>query len=110
MSCLFDTLSVFLEKPTSVIRAEICDYLATNPNLLEGIDLHTVFNDPDYVAKMRNSTTWGGAIELRAASQLWHLHIIVHHANGTPIEFISPIQGTSIHIHWSGTHYTALES
>ena len=79
MSCLFDTLSVFLKKPTSTIRAEICDYLATNPVLLDGIDTITILNDPLYVIKMRDSLTWGGAIELRAASQLWQLHIFVHH-------------------------------
>ena len=59
---------------------------------------------------MRLQSTWGGAIEIQAACNIWNLSIIVKDIRSNPsknIEFI-PISNEfskTIHITWSGGHY-----
>ena len=62
---------------------------------------------------MRNTSTWGGAIEIQAACNLYNVIIIVRNYrdhNGKNIEFL-PISYDSvkdiqkIELEWSGGHY-----
>jgi hypothetical protein len=108
--------------------------LEQNLPILEGMETRHVLeleapNAAHYISKMRNISTWGGAIEIQCACNIWNARIIVHdirscHSknnknNNNKIEFI-PLQtsNTSInanavphshpiefHLEWSGGHY-----
>jgi hypothetical protein len=83
MSCLFNSLSRFVDDNSGEIRRKICDYLETNPILFSEVKAEdiilwesntTLFN---YVSKMRHISTWGGAIEIRAFCNLYNLSVEV---------------------------------
>jgi len=123
MSCLFNSMSHFIKEdfgPTG-IRQRICDYLEKNLPILEGMETRDVLQleaptAVHYISKMRNSSTWGGAIEIQCACNIWNARIIVHdirshNANNNKIEFVPlrvsenasyPIE---FHLEWSGGHY-----
>lgn len=129
MSCLFNSMSYFIKEdwgPTG-IRQRICDYLEKNLPILEGMETCNVLEmeaptAAHYISNMRNSSTWGGAIEIQCACNIWNARIIVHdirshhseNNNSNKIEFVplqksdtsantaSPIE---LHLEWSGGHY-----
>ena len=112
MSCLFNSLSYFIKDSSNDIRQKICDYIEQNKPIMDGLDTKDIINfeGPNYIQKMRNTSTWGGAIEIQAACNLWNYKIIVNNhrdRNHTKIEFI-PINGTienTIELQWTGGHY-----
>jgi len=116
MSCLFNSLSYFIHETSTDIRQQICDYLENNNMIIEGLDTKFILEMENmaYVQHMRSSSTWGGAIEIQSACNIWKLRIIVkdiryNHSNVTKkdIEFI-PINNNydkSITLEWSGGHY-----
>ena len=118
MSCLFDSLSYFFNIDSYTIRQKICDYLENNNKIIDGLDTKFILNldNTNYIENMRFSHTWGGAIEIQAACNLWNIKIVVHNKrdiNNSIIEFIpiflpsKTIQGT-INIEWTGGHYEPL--
>jgi hypothetical protein len=118
MSCLFDSLAVYLCTSGDHVRTVICDYLASNPTLVDDLDTHSLMEGehPDYVAWMRNSATWGGAMEIRAACDIWNVVIRVHSTRATDnrqgMEFVPLKQtdtaqtGRVIDLYWNGAHYS----
>ena len=131
MSCLFNSLSHFIpQTDPQAIRARICDYLQANSPIIDGIATHDVLQldsgaSPDqYIGAMRTVTTWGGAIEIQAACNIWNARIVVHdirsgnsHGPKQSIEFL-PISTDTINatnatnapdrtfeLEWSGGHY-----
>jgi hypothetical protein len=97
------------------IRNKICDYLAANPKLMDLSMSEIVQADgtsPDlesYVQKMRSPCTWGGAIEIAAASQLWNCSFQVKvERTGDLIEFIKENSQTKYGLSWTGGHYEPL--
>lgn len=115
MSCLFNSLSAFIKKDSNSIRQEICNYLENNEKIIDGLNTCDILKleSENYIQRMRLQSTWGGAIEIQAACNIWNLSIIVKDIRSTPnknIEFI-PISNTfskTIHITWSGGHYEPL--
>jgi hypothetical protein len=114
MSCLFDSLSYFINADSYSIRQKICDYLQANKPILDGLDTNIILSldGPDYISRMRNSSEWGGAIEIQSACNLWSLRVIVHTLVGErkQIEFV-PINGDykyTIQITWNGVHYSPI--
>jgi hypothetical protein len=116
MSCLFNSLQHFIGEDSYTIRQKICDYLQENKPIISGLDTTTVisFEQSNYIRKMRLPSTWGGAIEIQAACNIWQLRIIVKnyriYARRGPnkdIEFlpISGIYNKTIQIYWTGGHY-----
>jgi hypothetical protein len=122
MSCLFNSLSHFIpQTDPQAIRQRICDYLQANSPIIDGMDTHEVLqldstnsSDPEqYIASMRSPSTWGGAIEIQAACNIWSVRIIVHDIRSskgqTPIEFLpisnTPPSDTPFELEWSGGHY-----
>jgi hypothetical protein len=122
MSCLFNSLSKFVPVNSTDLRNQICDYLLTDPILMDNakaseviqwesnVDLNT------YVNNMRKLSTWGGAIEIRCFVKLYnisvHVMIIKTLTQGphkltikTYIEFISESNEKTIKISWNGFHY-----
>jgi len=111
MSCLFDSLSYFLNYNSNEIRQKICDYLQNNKPIIDGLETNFILEmeDPNYVENMRRNYQWGGGIEIQAACNIWDLRIIVINLRKKDkyIEFI-PITKNYIYticITWNGSHY-----
>jgi hypothetical protein len=116
MSCLFNSLSYFLDENSHNIRQKICDYLQENKPIIDGLETHEVLrieNNEDaskYIQHMRALSTWGGAIEIQAACNIWNMCIIVKNYRDNSekdIEFI-PMNGERskiIQVYWTGGHY-----
>ena len=120
MSCLFNSLNYFIGEGTFEIRQKICDYLQENKQIMDGLDTQTIlsFENPvpsKYIENMRLMSTWGGAIEIQSACNIWKIRILVNnHRNlGSPdIEFL-PVNSAydkTIQIYWNGGHYEPIRS
>jgi hypothetical protein len=118
MSCLFNSLSHFIpQTDPQAIRARICDYLQANSPIIDGMATHDVLqldslNTSDqYIGAMRMLTTWGGAIEIQAACNIWNARIVVHDiraGHGRMIEFLpisTVLSDEMFKLEWSGGHY-----
>ena len=124
MSCLFNSMSHYIKEDggPNGIRQRICDYLEKNLPILEGMETCDVLqleapSSQNYISKMRKSSTWGGAIEIQCACNIWNARIIVHdirnghrNNNSKKIEFL-PLRTSNASIdyifelEWSGGHY-----
>lgn len=114
MSCLFRSLSYFHDLDENQMRSVICNYLSNDPLMngmkaSESIQWEFGSNTPlcDYVKRMRNRSTWGGALEIKAYCELFKVSVDVHIKNTqTHIEFInSENRNMWIEIEWNGYHY-----
>lgn len=88
-NCLFHSLAHGLRdrgRTTAYsLRAEIVDFIETNP-ALELIDApvkdwvmwETALSVPEYCARMRRPGEWGGAIEMAVFAQLTGCHVLVY--------------------------------
>ena len=116
MSCLFNSMSRFLQLDINIIRQQICDYLQNNNIIIDGITTNSILEmeGDNYVDKMRGQSTWGGAIEIQAACNIWNLKVVVHNNRDNPhtmIEFL-PVNNNNnitriIELEWTGGHYEA---
>lgn len=123
MSCLFNSMSHFIKEDggPNGIRQRICDYLEKNLPILDGMETRDVLQleaptAAHYISKMRNPSTWGGAIEIQCACNIWNARIIVHDIrnrnrnNNNKIEFLpfksdNQHHSLELHLEWSGGHY-----
>ena len=118
MSCLFNSLSA-LEKSSSSqeIRAKICDWLSTDPALLDDLSASVVIaiesgqSLEKYVQNMRSPSVWGGAIEIRAFVQLWNRPVRVWVIRTQRwIEFpCSLVSSSECKLSWTGGHYEPMQ-
>ena len=116
MSCLFNSLSHFIADSSYNIRQKICDYLEQNEPIIDGLETSTILElenngtPSQYIANMRSTSTWGGAIEIQAACNIWKLSIHVKNyrdGDNKVIQFV-PITGNydrTISVYWTGGHY-----
>ena len=113
MSCLFNSLSYFIKEDDYDIRLKICNYLENNFTIIEDLDTKYVLelDSVDYIQNMKNISTWGGAIEIQVACNIWKLRIIVNdiqnYRENNKIEFIpiNNIYEKTIELYWNGGHY-----
>lgn len=118
MSCLFHSLAHFVGTDANAVRAHVCDYLAANRPLMEDLDTAAVLcldapSAEAYVVGMRDAGTWGGAVEIQAACNIWSLRIIVAvqirgSRQGERIEFV-PVAThptRTVCLRWNGGHFT----
>ena len=116
MSCLFQSLSAFIQDTdATMLRTIIADYLEKNPVLYDDAKISDVVaweegspTLPQYVARMRHPSTWGGAIEIKAFCDMFQvsIHVVVLRDRKT-IEF-QPSNMTArdrFMISWNGFHY-----
>lgn len=120
MSCLFDSLEYFLHIPSNKIRSEICDYLSEDNQLFDGmstIDL-LLLESKNYIQEMRKDNTWGSAIEIKSACNIWNIKIIIIDIRKiekkNQIKFI-PFNGINlltkkIKLTWNGFHYEPVKN
>ena len=118
MSCLFNSFSALTGEKSQEIRNKICDWLATDPAIMDDLHASVVIQIESgkalapYVQSMRSVNTWGGAIEIRAFVQLWKrpVRVFVKRLRRW-IEF--PYEGTKLdnpcNISWTGAHYEAIK-
>lgn len=113
MSCLFNSLGRILSMDTDKCRQSICNYLESGQPIIDGMKTEDILrlDRSNYISKMRQSSTWGGAIEIQAACNIWSKRIIVmNHRSGSNepnIEFL-PVNGkvdNTIYLSWTGGHY-----
>ncbi len=117
MSCLFNSLSYFIKLDSYTVRQLICDYLEQNKPIIDGLETHEIlkYENNNYIHSMRGTSTWGGAIEIQCACNIWSAQIIVNNhrdSNNTSIEFI-PLSGSferTMTIYWTGGHYEPVQS
>jgi hypothetical protein len=118
MSCLFNSISYFLQEDPQVIRNKICDYLHQGHPIISGLNTQEVLEidgTPNYVETMRKTSTWGGAIEIQAACNIWSMSvnvIDVRDACRKVVNFVpvNNVYSKSITLEWSGGHYEPLKS
>jgi hypothetical protein len=130
MSCLFNSFSTFKSivkgDDSFTIRQKICDYLATNPILFDDIKSDTIIewetntNLESYIKHMRNTSTWGGAIEIKCFCEIYDCNVeVMNIRNEGFITMISrnilfQKSGTEskevplVRISWNGGHYEPL--
>ena len=114
MSCLFNSLGHLLNIPPQTVRQTICDYLAANRPIMDGMTTYEILalecgNPAQYIANMRHAHVWGGAIEIQAAVNIWQARVLVENRRegGRNIEFIPiGVEPTStLTVYWTGGHY-----
>ena len=115
MSCLFNSLSKFVSLSSNELRQGICDYLSTNPLLIDDLHTDVIVKDENgqdlnvYVSSMRDANTMGGAIEIRAFCKVFKMNILVKSLpNNRDIEFLTEEATCTKTITWSGNHFEAL--
>ena len=96
MSCLFNSLSYFIKENSFNIRQQICDYLQQNKPIIDGLETNEIlkFENNDinvYISNMRSMSTWGGAIEIQAACNIWNLRINVSNYRDSIVENVVKI-------------------
>lgn len=115
MSCLFNSLNHFIGEGSCEIRQKICNYLQENKPIIDGLETDCILamenhSAEQYISKMRSTSTWGGAIEIQCACNIWGLQVNVKNYrdnNNRTIEFI-PLNNSHnkiINIYWTGGHY-----
>ena len=109
---LFNSLSFFIKDDSFKIRQTICDYLEENKPIIDGLDTKEIlkYENDNYIQNMRNTSTWGGAIEIQCTCNIWNVRIIVLNNRDTgnrSIEFIqlSGQYDRTIYLYWTGGHY-----
>ena len=120
MSCLFNSLNHFIGEGSYEIRQKICNYLQQNKKIIDGLSTSNILELEDcsaekYISNMRLKSTWGGAIEIQCACNIWGLKINVKNYrdnNNRTIEFL-PLNNSynkTINIYWTGGHYEPIDN
>ena len=120
MSCLYRALSYFHQQyNTDQMRAMLCRYLGSNPELSMGkasqvIPWETGQSLQQYLHRMSNRSSWGGAIEIKAYADLFNTNVKVYSMpNRRAIEFLTannPENCKWVAISWTGGHYEPIRS
>ena len=116
MSCLFDSLTKFVNNinPRN-LRACICNFLESNPKLMDGLSAEEIIlidsnmKLDKYIFLMRQYSTMGGAIEIRAFCFIFNKNVkVLSEPNNKIIEFIINEKFPFAYLRWTGCHYDPL--
>lgn len=116
MSCLFETLSLYIRCDSARLREHICDFTLANPLLDElnmrcdeYINYESRMTLREYVDRMRRPSTWGGALEIKLFCKLYNVRVVVYSAtNHRKIRFEHCDVKQTIPMVWTGNHYRPL--
>lgn len=123
-SCLFHSLSYGLKSTNaSKLRAEIADFIASNPDaqvsgnpIKDWVLWDTGMKVAAYASSMRTGSRWGGAVELAVCAQLKQVGIHIFEKGQKGFKQISKFgddgqtAGRIVRLHYGGrVHYDALE-
>jgi hypothetical protein len=118
MSCLFNSLSYFNKQISAdQLRQIICDYLLSNPKILDTLDATIVTgwemgcSLEQYVDIMRKSNTWGGGIEIRSYCNIFNIQVNIIMTDNKIIEFLPDNNKPSriIGLLYTGNHYEPIK-
>lgn len=122
MSCLFNALSYFVPNDTpELIRQRICDFLSTDGVLYDDVRCSDVtqwcegMKLEDYVGGMRSTSTWGGAIEIKAFCEIYRKSVdVISRRPGDGDKKVASFLPSGeeccpvIQLMWTGSHYEPL--
>jgi hypothetical protein len=117
MSCLFNSLAAHTGESGETVRKNVVDFLKTNPLLgsdiktSDAIQWESGQNMTDYLSTMQSASTWGGALEISAFTQLYNTNVCVHNIrdnNTKLIRFVKPDSKQCYNISWNGGHFEPL--
>jgi hypothetical protein len=117
MSCLFNSLSKFIDVSPIELRKNIVHYLSQNPILHDDNKASelTLWTDDlplsEYIKKMSHPDTWGGAIEIKAFCNLYKVTVVVKYTfneKTTTFTNINNICLFTIYILYNGGHYSPM--
>lgn len=114
MSCLFDSLSTFVNQSSYALRQKICDYIQSNNEIMKDVSNADLINwtsntnIDEYISTMRSPATWGGAIEIKAFCDIFTTNVRVRSLpNGRVIEIMCKDNTINwVNLIWTGGHYT----
>jgi hypothetical protein len=120
MSCLFNSIGALTGEDPGALRHHICDYIASNPQLIEGVNSNDVvqwesgMSLESYVSEMRKTSTWGGAIEVKAYVDMTGIpvHVVDIRPSASTNNVIKLMPSGRLRrkkplvLHWSGGHYS----
>jgi len=110
-------LSAFVDSVSeNELRQIICNYLEKNPKIMDDLSLKDILHidgmdTAEYVRNMRHSSTWGGALEIKAFAEIYQVGVVVRvRQTGRDIVFKpSSMQNATclnaVMIEWQGVHY-----
>lgn len=122
MSCLFRSLAYFVHSVDEhELRQIICNYLEKNPTIMDDLSLKDILHiegmeTADYVQNMRNRSTWGGAIEIKAFCEIYQVGVIVRVRQTQRDIIFKPSSMEHVNclkavvIEWQGFHYEPINS
>lgn len=117
MSCLFDSLSQFVNMDSGNLRQGICDFLQANPKLTDDMSAEAVVNFEsnmpleNYVVRMRQYSTMGGATEIKAFCIMFKRNAkVLSIPNDKTIEFMVNPAFPFVNLKWTGGHYDPIMS
>jgi hypothetical protein len=119
MSCLFNSMSYFLNLDPQVIRNKICDYLVSDPELIDGmkaseiVDIESNLPLNLYIIRMRSPASWGGAIEINCATKIFGYNFEVLNIRSNPHSIINFEHNGNVNVAkltWSGGHFSPIIS
>lgn len=113
MSCLFNSLSKFISHQDSQkLRQDICNYLESNKPLVDELTIKEIaeldgLTQEQYIQNMRNDNTWGGAPEIKAFCEMYHIGVkVLVNSSGKIIDFkASEDFDRFVVISWTGNHF-----
>ena len=116
MSCLFIALGRLLDRPHHRVRHEICQFMAKNLQLpFQDVPIQQWIrwqgqNPPQYISRMRRTSSWGGAMEIAVATKLYRVDITVVRASDHRriAQFVMDDTRSARHhlfLTWTGNHY-----
>ena len=111
MSCLYDSLSKYVDIGSQDLRAKICDYLDRDPDIAgctaqQIVEWQANMSLDRYTALMRTNA-WGGAIEIKAFCDIYETNVRVQIPDSREIEFISQKKtDRMVCIKWTGNHFS----
>lgn len=115
MSCLFISLGTAIGVDSTTLRANICDFLCSDPVLYDGIRVSMLLDDcetpsvlEDYVACMRSPNTWGSALEIECFCRMYRRRVTVKiETTGRKTSFgdFTDTRMPPIALRWDGGHY-----
>lgn len=115
MSCLFNSLSKFVNISPQNLRKQICHFLRSNPSILDNIKVSDVINWENgmdintYIDKMEQSSTWGGCLEIKCFCEIFGITVKVYYNNRhIDISPESKKSNNTIYLLYNGNHYEPL--